>query len=115
MDRTSTNVKVSQHLMKELSERTDGKLTHISELRLETSFVHEVKRYFILFYIVYIIKNIRNALFRNVNHFVYPKLVLSTGHVLEAGVYLVKWIRYLNHKNKEYLFQTLERAEMLLS
>ena len=57
----------------------------------------------LFFCITHIEKNIRNALFRNRNHLISPKLVLSTDYVLEAGVCSVKWIRDLCLKNKEKL------------
>ena len=42
----------------------------------------------------------RNDLFRKGNYFYYPKLTLSTGFLLEAGVCSVKFIRDLCHKKR---------------
>ena len=86
MDRASTNVKVARMLLKELSVKIAGKATPIVELKLETSFIHNGKVHFVLFCIVHLIKNIRNALFRKGNDFHCPRLESCTGFVLEAGV-----------------------------
>ena len=45
----STDLKVAQMILKELSERAEGKLTPIAELKLGTHFAYENKRHFILF------------------------------------------------------------------
>ena len=81
MDGASTNVKVARMLLKETSQNLNGKPTPIVSLKLETSFVHNDKIYFMLFFIAHLIKKIRNALFKKVNDFNYPKLEL-------------KWIRF---------------------
>ena len=53
------------------------------------------------FYTILITKNIRNSLLRKGNPLSYPKLMLSSRFVLEAGIYSVKWIQDLHHKNKD--------------
>ena len=50
-DGTPINVKVARMLPKALSEKFEGNLTLISELKLDASFSHDSDRYFILFYI----------------------------------------------------------------
>ena len=76
MDGASTNVKVARMLLKEKSQNSNGKSTRIVSLKLEKSIVHNDKIYFMLFFIAHLIKKIRNALFKKVNDFNYPKLVL---------------------------------------
>ena len=58
-------------------------------------------------YIVYIIKILRNTLFKKDNEFFHPKLTLRIVHVLEAGTCSVKWMRDLHHKNKHKLISNL--------
>ena len=49
----------------------------------------------------------RNALFRKGNDFWSPKILLSTGFVLEAGICSVKWIRDFHNKNKYKLISNV--------
>ena len=58
-------------------------------------------------YIVYIIKILRNTLFKKDNEFFHPKLTLRIVHVLEAGTCSVKCMRDLHHKNKHKLISNL--------
>ena len=52
------------------------------------------------------LKSFRNGLFSSNNHYQCPTLEISTGFVLEAGVWTVSWTRKLHHKNKDKLFST---------
>ena len=78
-DGTSTNVKTVKKLLKEIGSINLDHCKTIPELKLETYFIHNGSKYFVLFCIVHIIKNIRNALFRMKNEFACPKLILPTG------------------------------------
>lgn len=52
------------------------------------------------------VENFRNALFGSNNYFYYPRLVLSSGYVLEARACAVNWIRGLYHKSKDKLISS---------
>ena len=54
-----------------------------------------------------IIENLRNTLLKKGNDFYHPKLTLSTGYVLEAGICSLKWMRDLHHKNKNKLIRNV--------
>ena len=64
MDGTLMNVKVARMLLKELSNKIEGKLTPIEKLKLEPSFNHDRSTYFTLFCMIHVIKNNRNTLFK---------------------------------------------------
>ena len=55
--------------LKETKENASGKQTQLAELKLEASFAHNEKTYFMLFHIVHIIKN-RNVLLKKAMIFV---------------------------------------------
>ena len=63
IDRASTNAKVAKKLIYELNTEMEENKVCIVETKLCTSFICNGKRYFILFYIIHIIKNIRKILF----------------------------------------------------
>ena len=86
MVRASVNTKMAKNLLYQLNIETEGNKVCIGEIKLCTSFICHEKIYFVLFYIIYIIKNIRNTLIRKGNEFHYPKLVLSTSFILESGI-----------------------------
>ena len=88
-----------------------GKSTPMPELKLKISFAQNRKVHFVLFCMAHLIKNIRNALFRNGNDYHYPKLVLSAGFVLESGVCLAKWMRDLHYRNKNQIMSSMRMAK----
>ena len=75
-------------------------------MKFETSFMHNNNEHFIMFCVPYILKSFRNGLFSLNNYYQHPRLELSTGYVLEAGVCTVSWVRKLHHENKDKLFST---------
>ena len=90
IDGASINSKLARVFLKELSEKNQGKLTPISELKLETIFSRDGQRLFVLICITHMMKNMRNAFPRKGKDFCYPKLTLLTCFVLEDGVCSVK-------------------------
>ena len=68
--------------------------------------MHNNNKHFIMFCIPHMLKSFRNELFSSNNYYQYPRLVLSTGFVLEAGICTVSWVRKLYNENKDKLFST---------
>ena len=89
-DGASTNVKTVKKKLKEIGSKNLDHCNPIPELKLETHFLHNGNKYFISFCIVHIVKNIRNVLFRMKNDFVYPKLTLPIGYILQSGICSIK-------------------------
>ena len=106
-DGASTHVKTVKKLLKEIRSINAEYSNTMPELKLETYFLHDGKKYFVLFCMVHTIKNIRNALVRVKNEFVCPKLTLPTGCILQSGTCSVKWIRDSHHKNKNKIISNM--------
>ena len=76
--------------MKILNESENETSISDAELKFEGSFECEGKMYYVMFSIINIIKNFRNALIKKCNDYYYPKLTLSTKYFLETGMCSVK-------------------------
>lgn len=104
-DGASTNMKVVKELLKQVNEKNEEP-SSIAELKLKINFQYENRSYYVMLCIVHIIKNIRNALVKKQNDFYYPRLRLSTGHVLEEGICSAKWMRELHKMNKNKIISS---------
>jgi len=101
MDCHATNVKVMKKVLILTNPVMNNAPTPVARMKFETSFMHNNNERFIMFCVPHMLKSFRNGLFSSNNYYQYPRLVLSTGFVLEAGTCTVSWVRKLYHENCE--------------
>ena len=110
VNRGLVNTKLVRILLREKIRNENSKQAPLPEIMLETHFFHNERKYYLLFYVVYIIKYARNTLFQKNNYFQYPQLVLHAGFILEAGTCTAKYIKQLHRMSKGRLISNVKMA-----
>ena len=107
IDGAATNLKVLKDVLKSTIDTDEENKLPDAALKFEPYFMHNDKKYFVIFFLPHIVKCVRNIFIKKDNYFKYPKLVLSTGHTLEAGICTFKWIKELHEKNKNEIISSV--------
>ena len=58
------------------------------------------------FFVIHIIKCIRNSLIKKNNYFKHPTLALSNGERLEVGIFSMNWVKEFHKINKDKLISS---------
>ena len=107
IDGVAKNCKVLKNVLKRTNDIDDKNKLPDAALKFEPCFMCNDEKYFVMFSSPHVVKCVRKISLKRMIIVKHPKLALSTGHILEAGMCTFKWIKELNENNKNEIISSV--------